>query len=136
MEAELSQNLESERKGERYSLVEPPILPDDPVSPNRVAILMIGFVLAAAAAAAAAGILEMLDDSVRGASELSAIFPAPLGSIPYLMLAEETEENKTNYKWVFLAAAAAILIVLLIFHLAIKPLDVVWFIALRKLGIG
>jgi uncharacterized protein involved in exopolysaccharide biosynthesis len=136
MEAELSQNLESERKGERYSLVEPPILPDDPVSPNRGAILMIGFILAAAAAVAVAGTLEMLDDSVRGAGELSTLFATPLGSIPYLMLAEETEDNKTNYKWVFLAAAGGILILLLIFHFAIKPLDVVWFIALRKLGIG
>lgn len=136
MEAELSQNLETERKGERYALVEPPLLPDDPVSPNRIAILLIGLVLGAAAAAATAGALEMLDDSVRGAGELSTLFAAPLASIPYLMLAEETEGNQTSYRWLILGAVVGVLILLLIFHLAVKPLDVVWFIALRKLGIG
>ncbi|HSB95418.1 MAG TPA: hypothetical protein VLC91_03165, partial [Spongiibacteraceae bacterium] len=136
MEAELSQNLESERKGERYSLVEPPILPDDPVSPNRIAILLIGIVLAGVAAVAVAGVSEMLDESVRGSKELAGLFGTPLGSIPYLMLAEEEEEAKKGYKWIYIGIAAVVIAVLLIFHFAVKPLDVVWYIALRKLGIG
>jgi uncharacterized protein involved in exopolysaccharide biosynthesis len=136
MEAELSQNLESERKGERYALVEPPILPDEPVSPNRIAILIVGLVLAAVAAAAVAGALEMLDESVRGTTELTNLLAAPLGTIPYLMLAEEEEGNRKNYKWIYLGIAVAVLIILLVFHFAIKPLDVLWFVVLRKLGIG
>jgi hypothetical protein len=136
MEAELSQNLESERKGERYALVEPPILPDDPVSPNRLAILLIGVVLAAIAAAATAGISEILDESVRGATELSNLIATPLGTIPYIMLAEEEDEGRKSYKWIYLGVAITIVIVLTIFHFAVKPLDVLWFVALRKLGIG
>jgi hypothetical protein len=136
MEAELSQNLESERKGERYSLVEPPILPDDPVSPPRVAIVFIGLVLAAVAAAATAAIAEVMDQSVRGASELTQLMALPLATIPYLMLPEEEVEARKNHKWIYLGIAAALLILLLLFHVVVKPLDVLWFIALRKLGIG
>lgn len=136
MEAELSQSLESERKGERYSLVEPPILPDDPVKPNRVLIILLGVVLSALAAAATAAILEVLDESVRGQSELATLMGTPLGSIPYLVLAEEEVEKRSNNRWLYVGIGITILIVLLIFHFAVKPLDVLWFIALRKLGIG
>ncbi len=136
MEAELSQSLESERKGERYALVEPPILPDNPVSPNRIAILIIGLVLATIAAAATAGALEMLDESVRGIGDLSSLLATPLGSIPYIMLTEEQEQGRKSYKWIYLGTTTTVIIVLTIFHFAVKPLDVLWFVVLRKLGIG
>ena len=48
MEAQISQQLEIERKGERFTLIDPPQEPLEPVSPNRVAILFLGFVFAAA----------------------------------------------------------------------------------------
>lgn len=136
MEAELSQNLESERKGERYSLVEPPILPDDPVSPNRIAIVLIGLVLGALSAAGVAAVMELLDESVRGASSLGELISAPLATIPYLALAEEEVGVRRSYTWIYLAVAGGIALFLLIFHLAVKPLDVMWFVALRKLGIA
>jgi len=136
MEAELSQNLESERKGERYALVEPPILPEEPSSPNRIAMLISGLVLAAIAAVVTAGVMEALDDSVRGPNELTNLIAKPLGSIPYLMLAEELDEGRKSYKWIYLGLAITIPTILLIFHFAVKPLDVLWFVALRKLGIG
>jgi uncharacterized protein involved in exopolysaccharide biosynthesis len=34
MEAETAQNLETERKGERFTLIEPPFTPEEPTSPN------------------------------------------------------------------------------------------------------
>ena len=136
MEAELSQNLETERKGERYSLVEPPILPDDPVRPNRKAIFLIGFLLAGIVAAATAAIFELLDESVRGTRELAALMGTPLGTIPYLTLAEEEIEQRKGYKWIYIGIVAAILLVLIIFHFAVKPLDVMWYVLLRKLNIG
>ena len=136
MEAELSQNLESERKGERYALVEPPILPDNPSSPNRAAIFIIGLVLAVIIAAGVAAAGEMLDDSVRGANELSNLISTPLASIPYLLLNEEEEQSRKSYKWGYLSVLISIPIILLIVHFAIKPLDVLWFVSLRKLGIG
>ena len=42
MEAQLAQNLETNRKGERFTLIEPPLPPEEPVSPNRLAVLIIG----------------------------------------------------------------------------------------------
>lgn len=137
MEAELSQNLEAERKGERYTLIQPPILPDDPVSPNRIAIFLIGIILAVVAAAATAGVIEMLDESIKGRIELTELLGvAPLAIIPYVMIAEEekTVDKKSRLRWIGIAAAAVIALTLI--HFFYKPLDVLWFVVLRKLGLG
>ena len=51
MSAELAKNLESEQKGERFTLIQPPELPIQPVSPNRVALVLLGAILAVGAGA-------------------------------------------------------------------------------------
>ncbi len=45
LEARLAESLEAERKSERFSLIEPPQLPLEPVKPNRIAIVLLWFVL-------------------------------------------------------------------------------------------
>ncbi|MFT3931298.1 MAG: hypothetical protein QM709_13470 [Spongiibacteraceae bacterium] len=137
MEAELAQNLETERKGERYTLIQPPILPDDPVSPNRIAIFLIGIILAGIAAAATAGAAEMLDESVKGQGELTELIGVtPLAIIPYVMIAEEEKTVNKKARLTWLAIAVAAVIALTLIHFFYRPLDVLWFIVLRKLGLG
>ena len=43
-----AQSLQSENKSERFSLLEPPVLPDKPFKPNRMKILVLGFFFAMA----------------------------------------------------------------------------------------
>jgi uncharacterized membrane protein len=52
------------------------------------------------------------------------------------MLAEEEQESRKSYKWIIIGGVAALAIALLVFHFAVKPLDIMWYILLRKLGIG
>lgn len=137
MEAELAQTLETERKGERYTLIEPPILPDDPVSPNRIAILLIGIILASVAAAATAGALELLDESVKGRIQLTELLGvAPLASIPYLAIAEEEKKIDKTARLLWAGTAITVIILLMLVHYLYRPLDVLWFVVLRKLGLG
>src|SRR6201999_2537638 len=44
-EVQVSQNLETEHKGERFTLIEPPLPPEKPISPNRLLILGLGLLL-------------------------------------------------------------------------------------------
>jgi uncharacterized protein involved in exopolysaccharide biosynthesis len=137
MEADLAQNLETERKGQRYSLIQPPILPDDPVSPNRIAVLVIGIILSGIAAAATAAVMEMLDESVKGRLELMELLgTAPLTSIPYVLIAEEEKKVNKKIRLIWITAAVALVITLILIHIFYKPLDVLWFVVLRKLGLG
>ena len=42
LQAELSKSLEEEQKGERFTLLEPPLFPDTPIKPNRRKLFMLG----------------------------------------------------------------------------------------------
>lgn len=85
MAAQMGQLLETERKSERFSLIEPPALPNKPIKPNRPAIFMIGFVLSAGAGVGLALLLEMMNSAVQSARELTRIAgAAPLAIIPYI----------------------------------------------------
>ena len=136
MQADLAKNLETERKGERYLLIEPPIRPDEPVSPNRAAILLIGVVLAALSGLAAIAIAEALDEGISGEKDLVRILgAAPLASIPLFTL-DLQQPRIDRRKWIYAGTGAALIAVLLTtIHLAYKPLDVLWFVLLRKLGL-
>lgn len=137
MEATLSQNLETERKGERFNLIEPPIRPEEPKSPNRIAIILVGMLLAVCVGGAAVAIAEMLDEGIRGERELLELLGiTPLATIPYLMIAEEQTPPRTRLYATVGGIAVSIILILLIVHLAIKPLDVIWYVLLRKLGLG
>lgn len=89
LDAQLSQNLESEQKGERFTLIEPPIQPQKPVSPNRLAVLGIGLVLALGAAVAMLVLLEAVDTRVHGRRQVEILFgAAPIAIIPWVALDE------------------------------------------------
>jgi polysaccharide biosynthesis transport protein len=85
MEAQLASNLETERKGERFTLIEPPLEPQKPVSPNRLLILVAGAVLALGAAIGLMRLLEALDTRIRSREDIIALLSVPpLAVIPWL----------------------------------------------------
>jgi len=44
-EANLARSLEDGRKGERFTLIEPPVVPKEPERTNRPAILLLGITM-------------------------------------------------------------------------------------------
>jgi uncharacterized protein involved in exopolysaccharide biosynthesis len=135
MEADLSRELEEGRQGQRFTLIQPPVLPEDPVSPNRPALLIVGFILAVGAGLGVVLLAEALDPGVRGSRQLADVLgAAPLISIPYIQLEEEQKSDRRKLYYLFAAAVVAGIVGLLIIHMFIKPLDVIWFVLMRKLG--
>ncbi len=134
--AEIAQELEKDSKGERFVIIEPPILPEEPVSPNRPAILFLSLVLALGSGIGYAAIGESLDDTVRGRKSLSlAIGAAPLAVIPYLATDTEIRKHKRTVAARASAVAAAIILAVAMVHYLWTPLDVLWYKALRKADI-
>src|SRR5690625_627723 len=137
MAAELSQSLEQERKGQRFTLIDPPLRPEDPVSPNRVALLLIGIILAGAAGVGTVAAAEMLDETVRDATTLAELTGAPpLVEIPYWKIAAEQAKDHLRKRLLLGGSAAGVLLVIVVFHFAVKPLDVAWFMLMNRLGLG
>lgn len=137
LEAQLAEALETERKGERFSLIEPPQLPLDPIRPNRIAIIFIGLVFAGAAGVGNVFLAEALDESIHGAKSLRAI----TGQAPLVVVPVIGESIKRPSKWPWILLGATVLFICLIgaifaYHTYVRPLDVLWFSTLRKLGLG
>lgn len=95
MTAKISENLESENKSERFTLIEPPTLPEKPYKPNPKKIFAMGLFLAIGCAVGVAAVLEMIDKRVRGAEALAHILGyRPLVVIPFLHIEEEGVSRK------------------------------------------
>ncbi len=79
----LSEAVEAEDRGERFSLIEPPNLPGAPVEPDRKLILLAGLVLGLGTGGGAVAARHFLDDTVSGPGEIAAeIGFEPLGIVP------------------------------------------------------
>ncbi|HEY0748454.1 MAG TPA: hypothetical protein VGD63_17265 [Steroidobacteraceae bacterium] len=135
-EVQVSQNLETEHKGERFTMIEPPLPPEKPISPNRFMILVMGLVLSLGAGAGAAMLGTGLDLSVRGAQDVRALLSVPpLASIPVIVTRAEQKRRRRAIRFSWQGGIAALGVSLTLFHFFIRPLDVVWIGVLRRFGI-
>jgi uncharacterized protein involved in exopolysaccharide biosynthesis len=137
LEAGIGQELEKERKGERFTLIEPPALPEQPIRPNRWAIMVLGLVLSLGGGFGYAAVAESMDSSVRSARGVTATFGiAPLSVIPYIENSEDIARRGRTRKQLMRAAIAAVVVVVLLIQFFWIPWDVLWFKGLRFLGMG
>lgn len=134
MEATLAQTLETERKGERFTLIEPPLAPEEPVSPHRVAIVLLGFVFAIGSAVGLIVVLEMLDTSIRSRRDIETLISVPpLAVLPWIETpAERTAKVKVR-RLSFAGAAGSMVLAVVLMHFLYRPLDVLWAVAWRRL---
>ena len=134
MTAAVGKEMEEERKGEKFTLIDPAIRPEEPISPNRPAIIFLSLVLALGAGVGSAAVAESMNAAVRGAKGVVAILhTAPLAVIPYLPNAADTRAQRQKKRMTIIAVIAGIIILLLLVNFLFSPLDVLWYRGLRKM---
>ena len=135
MNAKMAQDLESENKSERFTLLEPPLLPQKPFKPNRVKIVMLGFLLAFVSSGGTIMAWESIDKRIRGTEALAHVLGyRPLVVIPYLPTREEGERRKRLRKLAIIIAVAVLIAVLVALNFIYMPLDVMFVKILARLG--
>lgn len=136
LEATVSEGLEVQRKGERFSLIDPPDLPEKPDKPNRPVILFLGLLLAVVGGLGSGAAAENLDRSIRTPEALRELLKAPpLGVVPYLSNEEDHSRIRRHVQTVRVAVGSFVVLLVAVVHLLWMPLDVLWFLMLRKLGL-
>ncbi len=136
MESKVSQGLEKEQKGERFTIIDTARLPEKPYKPNRLAIMLIGLVLGVGAGVGAAAAREYTDASVHDSETLVASTEFPvLATIPVIATDRENRQDRTRLLALAGGAAAAALAGLVVFHFAVMNLSVFWAKLLRWVGI-
>ncbi|MCK5664548.1 MAG: hypothetical protein KAI17_13745, partial [Thiotrichaceae bacterium] len=137
MEADMAQAMEKGRKAERFSLIEPPLFPEEPFKPNRKAIVFLGFILSLGLAFAYAIIKEAINTTVYGSrSLLVATGALPLVVIPYIENDEDIEKAKKQKFRIMYIAIGSVILGIIGFHFLIMPIDVLWYVLFRKMGLN
>jgi polysaccharide chain length determinant protein (PEP-CTERM system associated) len=127
MEARVAQGMEKEQKGERFTLIDSARFPEKPDKPNRVAIILIGFILGIGAGVGFASLKEFTDDAVRSAAALTQMTSFPvLSEIPEIVTSEDKRRQKLRRIWVAAAAIVVVTVALTLFHTLIMDLNVFW----------
>jgi polysaccharide chain length determinant protein (PEP-CTERM system associated) len=136
METKVATGMEKGQLGERFTLIDPPRMPEKPVRPNIPAILLIGLVLGIGSGVGAASLREFSDQSVRSGEALSRATGFPvLASIPEFLNQEDLARiRRRRLAWIF-SAAMAIVVGVVVFHFFIMDLDVFWAKLDRRLTI-
>ena len=134
-QAELAESLERESKGERFSLIEPPQLPEEPDKPNRIAIFFLGFVFSLAGGFGTVAVAESMSEAIRSPKALMAITNAPpMIVIPYIEIAADRSRRRYQVAGLIVVAMIVAVGVVVLFHNFFMPLDVAWYVIQRRLG--
>lgn len=135
MTAQVAENLEGDQKAERFRLLEPPVLPDKPIRPDRTKLLALSLFLALAAAAAAVVLVEALHGTVRGVGQItSAVGQTPLVALPFIPVASEVAQRR---KLIYGAMGGSVLagcVALALVHFLVVPVDLLVMKAIIRLG--
>ncbi|MEW6265921.1 MAG: Wzz/FepE/Etk N-terminal domain-containing protein [Thermodesulfobacteriota bacterium] len=137
MEARSAQDLEDAQKGERFVIVEPATVPQKPYKPNRLAILLVGCVLALGTGAGFAFLREMFDHSIKNQTELVA--QTGLNLLTTIRFIESFEELRAKRRRkIIIACTASVFIVvcLIAVHVFYTPLDILWIRVQKRLMLG
>jgi polysaccharide biosynthesis transport protein len=127
MSAKVSSQMEKQEQGERFIITDPPGLPTRPIKPNRFAIVLLGFVLAAGISVSLVALQEGMDPSLKSEDDLSRITGVPvLTSLTYMETAPEIRAQRIKkLVWLF-ATAGTILGVIIFINTFIMPLNELW----------
>ncbi len=127
MEARVAKGMEESQQGERFTITDPAQLPEKPYKPNRLAIILVGFVLGLGAGAGVSAIKESVDTSIKSGIELQRVTELPLFSVMPMI---ETDREK-RIRWMkrgiwFLMGLAAIGAALYLIDAYVMPLEILW----------
>jgi uncharacterized protein involved in exopolysaccharide biosynthesis len=133
--AEMGVTLESQNKGEEMVLIEPARVPLKPFKPNRPAIITLTFLFALVAGVGITQLVDALDKSIRdSAGIISVQGVSPLVEIPYIYNDAELEQALKLRKMAIAAVPAMVLVMVVIVHFVLQPLDVLFYALAARLG--
>jgi polysaccharide chain length determinant protein (PEP-CTERM system associated) len=127
MESVVALGLEKGQKGERFTLIDPPQLPEKPFKPNRLAIALIGIVLGIGAGVGWAALREFNDQAVYSGERLAAGSGFPvLGEVPAIMTAEDYRRKRTRRVVTVSVICIALIGGVILFHYLVMDWWVFW----------
>ena len=109
LESELAENMEKKQKGEQFQILDPANFPIKAARPNRVLIILMGFIVGLAGGIGLAICWDNLDSSFRRSEEINAYVNVPLlATIPALVTRGSILEQRRAHGLFVLASIATL----------------------------
>jgi succinoglycan biosynthesis transport protein ExoP len=135
-DVQVSENLEEQRKGERFTMIEPPLPPEKPVTPNRLLIIAAGLVLSLGIGFGAAVLKDSLDPSIRGFNDVRQLLTVPpLAAIPTIVTAADLRRHRLRVRFGWAGSFVTVMAAASLVHFFVRPLDVLWITLLQRFGV-
>ncbi len=129
--AKVSQGMEEEKKGESFQVVEPAFLPEKPAKPNRIAIMLVGAVLALGLSVGAAAAREFSDKRIHDLEVLQRISGfSVISIIPAIIIPADAANMRRRKMILWVAGIGGVIGIILVVHFFVMDLDIVY----AKLG--
>jgi len=113
MESQLATNLERRQGGQQFRLVDPPSLPEVPVSPKRLKLSLAGIAGGGLIGLVLAFLVEVRKSSFHTEKELRERFELPVLSVPVLLTPAEEQQKtwKGVLEWLAVGGLALVVLV-------------------------
>lgn len=124
LSAQAVERLQDGEQSGGFTLLEAPLLPEDPIKPNRKKLVMMGFFLAMAGAFIVTVLLEKIFSRVRGSAAVRTITGMqPMVSIPHIDSSASMSTGSSRGLQMLLWGLAVGLLVLAFVHVMVTPLN-------------
>lgn len=134
--AQRGESLERDQFAERLEVLEQAVSPQKPVKPNRPKIIALAFLAALAAGFGGIMAVESFDKTIRRSQDLLSVANGQLiVAIPYIVTQGEVFYKKRRIVVTLAFAIAVVVVGLAAVHFFVRPLDELWLVFMRRLGV-
>ena len=135
-QASTGERIELLSRGQRITVIDPPVVPTKPTKPNRVMLAGAGSIIGILAGLALVVLIEVLQRSPRRAEDIVARFDVmPIATIPYIRSRRQMVVDRSIKILITLAILVGIPAAIYAVHQYYMPLDLVADKVMNRLGV-
>lgn len=123
-QAKIEKDIELQDQGERFVVTEPPIMPTNPIKPNRKLLLAISLLFSVIGGFILSVLMELFDKRLRGHEAIAhTLKMQPLAFIPYI----KNEQDSVNFRYklmnLLFYVLSVITLCLVFIHFKVTPMS-------------
>jgi polysaccharide biosynthesis transport protein len=124
LKARVGQEMELQQQGEHFTITDPAYVPTRPFKPNRLAIILLGFVLASCASITGAAFREATDHTIKSSTDLINIKGVDLlSTMPYTPTKEELLNRRNKRLALTVGCLGVLAVAIVAFDLLVFPIN-------------
>lgn len=136
MDASMAESLEQSLQAEKFSVIEPPIMPRVPVAPDRMKLMGMGGAAAFSLPIGLVLLIGFLDKTVRSPKVLGVLVNnRQIVEVPYIASENESRGARRRVRLSFVIAVGVGLLAVLFLHFFYMPIDQIFEKVLERFGI-